>query len=149
MVQTRVMNGIVGRVTPEAFLSVFQMRYNTVSLAFVDAACGGGEEARLATYEQVASGGIAGAELTGALKKSRIGAQAVALAVVDGAAAYDKRGRNKQGEHGHDRARSLGARAALAAAPLSHSRAVPRPPPPGLPEPLCPTFPETYSGSAY
>lgn len=101
MIALRVVSRISGRFTPKALLSVFQMGHNAVALGSVEAARGGGEETGLAADKEVACGGVAGAELTGAVEQSRVEALAVALPAVHGAAAGDQRRHDKQSAQSH------------------------------------------------
>lgn len=131
----RVVDGVVGRVAPEAFLAVLQMRYNAVSFAFILTARRGSEEPGLAADQEVAGGRVAGAELAGAVEQAGVGAQAVALPVVDGVGGGDKRRHDKQSAQNHAAVRTGSPRASHCTAPSRsasprHSRAVaPRPHP--------------------
>lgn len=96
MVQMWFMYGVVGRVAPEAFFPIFQMGYDAVAFTSMYTARGRGEESRLPADEEVASGGVAGAELAGPVQQAGVRAEAVALAVVHGVAGGDKRRKDKQ-----------------------------------------------------
>lgn len=72
--------------------SVVQVGDDAVAFAALQAARRRRRQSRFAANEQIASGWIAGAELTSAVEEAGIGALSVALAVVDGAAAGEKRG---------------------------------------------------------
>lgn len=122
MVEVRVVDRIVGGVAPETLLSVFQVGHDAVALGAVDAARGGGREARFAADEQVSGGGVAGAELAGTVEQARIGSLAVALPVVHGAAARDQRRQryDKQSAQSHGAVRAL--RASLTALPAAAAK---------------------------
>lgn len=113
-----IVERIICRFAPEILFG-FQMRDDAVALSAVQAACGGGIEARLAADEKVPGGGVTGAEIAGARGEARVAAKAV---VERGAAAGDKR-RDKQNAQSHGAVRALRAPLTALPEPPLHSRA--------------------------
>lgn len=100
MVKMRVIGRVSCRFAPKALLSVFQVGHDAVSFGAVEATGRGGEESGLATDEEVAGGGVAGAEFTGPVEQARVEALAVALPAIHCAAAGDQR-HDKQSAQSH------------------------------------------------